>query len=259
MLESLRTRLKAGGLTGHEDRSFAVLAVLWPAKRFADEDFIAGGAASLDAPAGQDELVNRLEDLKGVFDSPDSDTYLEHAKGLIGDLESSKDARDKFAELIKSALQQDMADDEDASDKFFELDGDELMSRLATPNVPAEEVPPSGGGGAATMGDEAYTGGVATAAGAAGIGDFFADMKAAARNLLNFATYYQMKSRAGTVGRNGVNEVLRRVRTEHPNIRLHLAGHSFGDRGGHGAGGQTCCSAQLANPSAGGFLPLRLR
>ena len=36
--------------------------------------------------------------------------------------------------------------------------------------------------------------------GAAGIGDFFSGIGAAARRLLNYATYYQMKERAGQVG-----------------------------------------------------------
>jgi pimeloyl-ACP methyl ester carboxylesterase len=47
---------------------------------------------------------------------------------------------------------------------------------------------------------------------------------------LNFVTYYQMKERAGTVGENGANEVLRRLRQRAPDLRLHLIGHSFGGR-----------------------------
>jgi pimeloyl-ACP methyl ester carboxylesterase len=55
-------------------------------------------------------------------------------------------------------------------------------------------------------------------------------MRAAARRLLNYGTYYQMKERAGTVGRAGVNDVLRTVRQAHPGLRIHLIGHSFGGR-----------------------------
>jgi esterase/lipase superfamily enzyme len=39
-----------------------------------------------------------------------------------------------------------------------------------------------------------------------------------------------MKSRAGTVGKSGVNKMLRRIRQEHDKVRLHLIGHSFGGR-----------------------------
>ena len=47
---------------------------------------------------------------------------------------------------------------------------------------------------------------------------------------MNFLTYYQMKERAGTVGRGGAYDVLRQVRDRCPDIGLHLVGHSFGAR-----------------------------
>jgi pimeloyl-ACP methyl ester carboxylesterase len=54
--------------------------------------------------------------------------------------------------------------------------------------------------------------------------------KAAARRLVNFGTYYQMKERAGVVGRAGVADVLTQVKTGHPKLRVHMVGHSFGGR-----------------------------
>jgi hypothetical protein len=52
----------------------------------------------------------------------------------------------------------------------------------------------------------------------------------AARRIANFATYYQMKERAGRVGSNGLAAVLRTCRKKAPHVRLHLVGHSFGGR-----------------------------
>jgi hypothetical protein len=52
----------------------------------------------------------------------------------------------------------------------------------------------------------------------------------AARNFLNYSTYYLMKERAGTVGRRGVNSVLRQLKAVEPALRIHLVGHSFGAR-----------------------------
>ena len=66
--------------------------------------------------------------------------------------------------------------------------------------------------------------------GAAGLGDFFKGVTAGASNLLNYVTYYQMKERAGAVGRAGVNETIRRVRADLPDVRIHAIGHSFGCR-----------------------------
>jgi len=55
-------------------------------------------------------------------------------------------------------------------------------------------------------------------------------MTDAAERLLNYATYYQMKERAGLVGRGGVYQVLRKVRETAPGVKIHLIGHSFGGR-----------------------------
>ena len=55
-------------------------------------------------------------------------------------------------------------------------------------------------------------------------------MLSGARNILNYTTYYQMKERAGRVGASGVNPLLRAVTAKHPDIRMHLVGHSFGGR-----------------------------
>jgi len=41
-------------------------------------------------------------------------------------------------------------------------------------------------------------------------------------------TYYQMKARAGLVGRNGVRAMIARVQNQYPAARIHLFGHSFG-------------------------------
>jgi hypothetical protein len=41
-------------------------------------------------------------------------------------------------------------------------------------------------------------------------------------------TYWQMKARAGTIGRNGVNPLIKRLQNRFPAARLHLFGHSFG-------------------------------
>ncbi|GAA0456268.1 serine-threonine protein kinase [Streptomyces sp. NPDC046215] len=51
-----------------------------------------------------------------------------------------------------------------------------------------------------------------------------------AHELLRQASYYTMKRRAGTVGREGLGPVLGRLAGASPAPRVHLAGHSFGAR-----------------------------
>src|SRR5262249_5340769 len=78
----------------------------------------------------------------------------------------------------------------------------------------------AGQGGAADVDD----------GGAAFLGDLLSGIKAGARRIANYATYYQMKSRAGLVGRQGLGPTLMRVRDKFPDLRIHLVGHSFGGR-----------------------------
>jgi thioesterase domain-containing protein len=142
----------------------------------------------------------------------------------VGRLEDDEDAQRQFVEAIRSILPRTAAHADDGSDDFFSRDPVQLLKDLSQPVVAP---PPAGhGGGALSVGVDD-----GTAAGqAAGIRDLFSGIKAGARRLLNFTTYYKMKARAGLVGQTGVAEVLRQVRRRCPEIKLHLIGHSFGGR-----------------------------
>jgi len=67
-------------------------------------------------------------------------------------------------------------------------------------------------------------------AGAVGLLDPMRGIWSGAREALRQLTYWQMKNRAGVVGRSGLGPVLGRLRPAVPGIRVHLVGHSFGAR-----------------------------
>lgn len=246
---SFRKRADAG-LPGIEGRKFAVMAVLWPSKKFADHELIPSGAAGLGGGVPDKAILEQLQELKGFFGGKNADADLEKAKALVPKLENSPAARKEFAELIRSAASSDpeaaegIEGAEDASQDFFKLDGAEVMNRLAKPvplRLPGPAAHGPGGrgpGGAAGLGGAAAgpaggpgTGGPgAGQGGAAGIGSFFSGIKAAALNVLNFTTYYQMKARAGHVGTRGLAPLLREIKSLHAPLKLHLVGHSFGGR-----------------------------
>lgn len=232
------------------DRKVAIAGIFWPSKKFAEDDLIpanspVGGAASVIADAESDVVMNgglarKLEKLmteeNDAAREPDdaSDTAsralaLHEATALINQLEDDPAARDRFAELVKAALPKpteatDTADD--GSLKFFDKTGDDLLSVLRAP-VRQTPAAASGTGGAAMMDDDEASGG--SSGGATGLGEVLSGMKAAAWRLLNFATYYQMKERAGVVG-TGVQGLLKEVRAARDDLRIHLIGHSFGAR-----------------------------
>jgi hypothetical protein len=239
-LGSFRSLLDAKAVPAAGNRSFGVVGVLWPSKRFADSDLIPSGAASL-ATAGTQELLAEIDQLAAAVEDPASGPPLAEAKQLVPQLENDPEAQKRFANLVRSVLTEDAADEEDASSRLFTAPPEQLMEDLRNP--PAAAVPPpapAGSGGVAAVGAIPPP----PAAGqAAGVGDIVASAKAAARRLVNFATYYQMKERAGIVGRGGVNAVLTQVSARQPNLRVHLVGHSFGGR------------LVTAAASAGGFRP----
>jgi hypothetical protein len=59
--------------------------------------------------------------------------------------------------------------------------------------------------------------------------DRFGSLGHGLSDILNLATYYEMKARSAAVG-HGLAAVLAAVRAARPYLRLHLAGHSFGAR-----------------------------
>jgi len=209
---------------GTDSRKFAVLGILWPSKKFAEEELIPSGAAGISSAVTVDFLQKQLDNLKGVFDKADADVDIEKAKQLVPQLENSPKAQRDFADLIRQLPNRREINPEDASDRFFALDGTELMKRMSKPAFapPAHSGPV---GGASSISSPGTSSG-----GAAGIGSLFTGIKSAARNLLNFTTYYQMKERAGVVGRSGVNQLIRKIQTNAPEIKIHLIGHSFGGR-----------------------------
>jgi hypothetical protein len=219
-LACLRRVLDEKAVSGLADRSFAVLAVLWPSMKFAVDDLIPSGAAAAASVVTPVLVKKQLDRLESAVDTAGK-SKIKRARALLPSLPNDPKAREKFADLIRSALPKSAAEVDDASKAFFDRKGGDLMERLSKPvGVPA---PRPTRGGAASIGR--VTGGAA-----GGIGDALSGVLSGVRNLLNYSTYYLMKERAGTVGRGGLNSVLRDLKIARPDLRMHLVGHSFGGR-----------------------------
>lgn len=202
-----------------QDRTFAVAAVLWPSKRFADADLIAGGAAAL-PPDKVQQLNAQLDQLKlALAANPAAGARIEDARAQIPQLDSSQTAQDSFVSALAGAIPSASGPKDEGMDaslnevKAGSLPGRTILARLSAPVFPAfpTSAPSSSGH-------------------ALGLGDVVNDITASACRLANLFTYYTMKDRAGLVGTTGVLQTVLRVQRSAPAVRVHLVGHSFGGR-----------------------------
>ena len=205
-----------------QGRTFSAIIVLWPSKKFTDEELIPGGGASLNEDLRPVERI--LEELKndpnrlGQQDvSEVRKKLVDQAKALLPQLKVDAAARRDYVFLLRALVSPTEAHADDGSLEFFTRKPEEIFNAMSA--AVAAPIGP-GAGGTTSLGG----------GGAAGLKDIVDGIVGAARRLANFATYYQMKERAGLVGRTGLNQVLRRLRKQKPALRLHLIGHSFGAR-----------------------------
>jgi hypothetical protein len=193
------------------------LGVVWPSKRWADEPeptagADGGGAAGLGdgdgaAPPPPDPVL--VEDLKDVFDGQERQAALDELARLLEERPEDPAALARFQALMKELAGE--PDAGPAGEDQGELalltdDPEEVFGRFA------DAVPQTGEGGAA------------------GIGDTFGRLWNGAKEALRQLTYFEMKKRAGVVGREGLGPLLGRIHQADPDVRIHLIGHSFGAR-----------------------------
>lgn len=201
-----------------QDRNFAIAAIFWPSKRFADADLIPGGAAALSSSL-EDQLNAQLDQLKVILAADaTAAAKVEHARDQIPKLEVSQSAQDDFVASLVSALPAPRNDRDEGLDdsmtalKSGSVPGHTVLDRLSAPVFAAFPLPEDSGGHAL------------------GLGGVLSGITSAASRLANYFTYYTMKDRAGIVGRTGVRQTILDLQAAAPKLRLHLIGHSFGGR-----------------------------
>jgi hypothetical protein len=218
-----------------QGRTFAVCGVLWPSKKFEDRDLIPSGAASLNDSVSDNNVKQRVTDLRDLLGAKgwpmeQSDAGREskfsELVGAVNDWEDDPDVRRQVVETIRGLLPEGTADAEDASNLFFKLKPDALIQNLERSLNP----PPITTGSSAASLDPFATSSGGGLGGAASFRDVLGGIKGALLHFLNYTTYYVMKARAGDVGVNGIAPLIRKIRESRPDIRLHLIGHSFGCR-----------------------------
>jgi pimeloyl-ACP methyl ester carboxylesterase len=199
-------------------RKFAIGAIFWPSKRFADSDLIPGGAAAL-APSLEAQLNAQLDQLKLILAAdPAAADKIEHARDQIPKLEVSQSAQNDFVFALASAFSPVRGEKDEEFDDAIgavmsgSVPGHTVLARLSAPVFPAFPTPAGSGGHAL------------------GLGGILGGITSAASRLANLFTYYTMKDRAAIVGRTGVVQTILHVQAAALALRIHLIGHSFGGR-----------------------------
>ena len=217
-------RAAADGTMDADGRRFAAIGVLWPAFRFEPDLSLVrddlgtgggGGAASLEA-SGIDEgdvraYAARVAGSLGEDPVVFADAALAAAGGGA--------AADAFMKHLRTAVAVDVPMDLRAEHReLLRAPGGELVERLSQgADLDTEGPDGDGRGAAAGLGSSIARRGWRLLAGG----------KAAVATILNQATYYEMKARAGAVGA----AVAALLDAEVPDgVRVHLVGHSFGGR-----------------------------
>jgi hypothetical protein len=207
------------------DRKFIVARIFWPSKKFDDEDLIPGGgaaSASVENTATLLKLLERLKDDPTRLGTSEKNWIrtqtLSRAQELVPNLQNNELDRREYVLLLRSILDTSQAEPDDGSSEFFGEDPEALFKSL-TGDVQAPHGPDLGG---ATS--------VHRSGAAASVNDLFGGILGAARRIANYATYFEMKQRAGIVGASGLAPLIQRIRGANPSIKVHLVGHSFGGR-----------------------------
>jgi hypothetical protein len=216
-----------------KDRRFVICGVLWPAKKFEDNDLIPSGAASLDDAVTTDDLKQRVRDLRSLYAAAGWPSADSSAPAAFDEIESLMDTmadhptdQKRAVDSLRSLMPKEAASSDDGSNVFFDTSTPALINKLSKPLNPP--VIPAGVGAASL--DPFRDGTVSGLGGAAGFRDLLGGIKAGFLHLLNYTTYYLMKARAGTVGEKGVEPLMEKMRNARPDLRIHMIGHSFGCR-----------------------------
>jgi len=186
-------------------------SILWPDEvppALSDEAGDAGGAAAFGAASDAEDVP--IEDLKKIFDESQHDV-LDKLGGMLSERESNDDTLRDFKETLDALVSASAAAHSKDSERDGLVAGDEDFKAMFKALAEDEPAPESEGG-------------------AAGLRDQFATLWNGAKGALRVATYWQMKERAGVVGRTGLGPMLSQIAAEAPDTRLHLIGHSFGAR-----------------------------
>lgn len=210
-----------------------ILGVIWPSKKFDElmtdlpdeavhKDGALSGNGDGDAEFSKKKIQEALNKLKTLYSAdPNAAPIIESLRALAETIETDTNSQAEFVQQLRQLFNSTggMLDQEpdDASDRFLYDDKQAVFDNAMREPAPEQ----------AFMDSKKDLKEVRAA-------NFFGRLVSApvraVVSLLNMTTYYEMKRRAGIVGREGVARMLDDIGAHNHVKRIHLVGHSFGAR-----------------------------
>ena len=205
---AMRTLVDNGTVKLRPDAKVGLAGIFWPSILFPGDTVPTasdGGASSFSSGP---ELTLESE-LPKAFCQPGQQALLQDLIDLLNTHPPSNDAlfafRDKLTHLMTLP---ELPSTQDNLEDLTQIDNDRWLELL---DAAAESSPDDEGG-------------------AADLGGFFDKMWNGAKGILRVATYWEMKNRAGVIGKGAVGPLIGKLHAAAPGLKIYLLGHSFGAR-----------------------------
>lgn len=230
-LKNLRAHLTRGELASLPGRKFVVAGVFWPSKTFpegaSDGD---GGVQSAGTGSAAKERAALEKQLK-AWVSDDSTPAQKKAVAkvlrLLDDVTTDPAVQDDVVATLLAMAGKVPKTDDDGLSVIRSTPGRDVLESLKTPiRLKVAKRRKTDEGGVTSV----RGGGATGAGGVMSIGGAFKSLFGRIGQVLNMTTWYQMKSRSGTVGAEGLAPAIRALKKKAPALRVHVVGHSLGGR-----------------------------
>ena len=225
--DEMRKIVDARGLPA----SIGVAGVVWPSILWPDDAAasartdvqvppMTGGAVSMGSGPPPPIATASLEDIRAAlsrgYRSPEQQAIIADLVALLAERGPSDESLQKFQQTLQRLLASERGgavNDKRNPDSADGAVGDMPYKKFrGLLDTLGHQMRQPGGGGAV------------------GLLDGLEKIWDGAKDVLRVATYWQMKERAGVVGREGLGPLIQRLHERSPGTRVHLIGHSFGAR-----------------------------
>jgi hypothetical protein len=205
---SLRDVIDQNQVPGLAGRTVGILQLLWPATRSGSLLLVPAGLPGADSAVTERDVLDEIDRIRPVFPDQDQQDSLDAAAARVPELVDKLDAQDAYVDALRGLLG-DPEDRTEEPSEFRTASGRDLLSRTASLSVG----PPS-----------------ATAATGPGYLELAGGILGAARSILDYLNFGEMKKRSGVIGEVGLSATIKKIKTQRPGLRVQLAGHSLGAR-----------------------------